>query len=484
MSDQVAKLSGPIRAQPRVRALVSFAAFCSVLAPLNSTMVAVALPEIRDDFGLSRGSVGWLISAYLITMAVAQPVAGRLGDQMGRGRLVRISLTMFVAVSVATSFSPNFSLLMLLRALQAIFGAALIPNALALIRERAPDGQLGRLNGLNAAAIAAAAGVGPLLGAAALALGSWRFVFPASLPFALVALLLLPHLHINDDPRPRASARPDWLGTAEYAGLLIAVSVLLSGSGAPANAPLHVVAWFVVGIAALLFAWGQRRSTTPVAAWNLFRYRSFLGASTQVLLINLTMYTTLLMVPFVVSDVLGGSATASGALLGTMALFMGLAAPPAGRLSDVRGRRFTAQLGAMLALAAVAWLEAALWRGLSELQLAGILALLGIGVGTATAAANTAAIESVPKPLAGTAAGTSSMMRYVGSIIGTGVLSGALNGDGGVGAEASDFSALVAIVLVMTAGSVVASRLVHVFPPQGSEELTAGQPPEAKPLGG
>jgi MFS family permease len=110
-----------VLAQPRTSGpkgqltLLAFATLCSDLAPLNSTMIAVALPRIRDDFGLAPGVVGWLVSGYLIAMAVAQPVAGRLGDQLGRGRVVRVGLLAFVAASVTTTFAPNFPVLIALR---------------------------------------------------------------------------------------------------------------------------------------------------------------------------------------------------------------------------------------------------------------------------------------------------------------------------------------------------------------------------------
>lgn len=444
--------------------LVAFASMCSVLAPLNSTMIAVALPQIRDDFGLTRGTVGWLISAYLIAMAVAQPVAGRLGDQLGRGRVVRAGLLLFIAASVATSFAPNFPILIVLRVAQAVFGAGLIPNAMALIRERASVGELGRLNGFNAAAIAAAAGMGPLLGAAALAAGSWRFVFPASLPFAIGALALLPRLGLQERRETR-QVKSDWLGTAQYAALLVLLTALLGGSEAASAGRGLLIAWGGFVLALWFFIWRQRLSPTPAAAWGLFRVRSFAAASAQVLLTNLAMYTTLLMVPFLVADVLDGGAGTSGLLLGVMALFMGLAAPLGGRLSDLRGRRLAAQLGGVLVLAAALLLVVSLRAGVTITQLAVLLVMLGAGVGVGTGAANTAAIESAPRALAGAAAGTSSMMRYVGSIVGAGVLAASLNAGGGLKPDATTFVALQLVIAVMAGMAVAAACLIHTFPP-------------------
>lgn len=460
--------------------LLAFAALCSVLAPLNSTMIAVALPRIRDDFALAPGTVGWLVSGYLIAMAVAQPVAGRLGDQYGRGPIVRAGLLAFIAASVATAFAPNFAVLIALRVAQAVFGAGLIPNAMALLRERAPAGELGRLNGYNGVAIAAAAAAGPLLGAAALAAGSWRLVFPASLPFAIGALLLMPMLRLNRSSGPDralAARRTDWLGTIECAGLLVAVTVLLGG--ARAWDATQVAGWIALAVGLAIFVQLQRRTSNPVAAWGLFRYRSFAAATTDVLLTNLAMYTTLLMVPFLVSDVLGAGASTSGVLLGVMSGFMGIASPLGGRVADLRGRRQAGLLGGALVLTAAALLFVVLLVGVTAFELSVLLAVLGAGVGIGNGAANTAAIESVPRARAGTAAGTSSMMRYVGSIVGAGVLSAAL-GSGGARPVAGTFLMLEVVIVLTAAGATLAAAFMHGAPP-AEDDLDARAPGMPEP---
>ncbi|MCI0849374.1 MAG: MFS transporter, partial [Chloroflexi bacterium] len=184
-----------------------------VLAPINSTMIAVALPELREDFGISHAEIGWLISAYLITMAVAQPIGGRLSDQLGRVRVFRAGLLGFLVCSLAATFAPTFAILVALRTGQAVFGAVLIPNGQAMLRETVPVSELGRINGLYGAVMSTSAAVGPLLGAALLALGSWRLLFLANVPIVAVALLLLARLDYTDRP---ARERPsiDWLGAA------------------------------------------------------------------------------------------------------------------------------------------------------------------------------------------------------------------------------------------------------------------------------
>src|SRR3970282_1586325 len=147
-----------------------------VLAPLNSTMLAVALPEIRQDFSVGHAEIAWLVSAYLIAMAVAQPLGGRLGDQLRRARGFRARPGGLPALSLAAAFSPEFSVLIALRTGQALVGAAVIPNGMAMLRESVPVRRLGFSSGLTGSAISLSAAAGPLIGSALLAARCWRVV--------------------------------------------------------------------------------------------------------------------------------------------------------------------------------------------------------------------------------------------------------------------------------------------------------------------
>jgi MFS family permease len=436
----------------------------AILAPLNSTMVAVALPDIRDEFSLGPATVGWLISGYLIAMAVAQPLGGRLGDQLGRARVYRAGLIAFLVISIAMAFAPNFPLLVVLRISQAVAGAVLMPNGMALLRTHAPPSQLGRVNGLNGSVLSFAAAVGPLAGAATLAVGSWRWLFPLSVPLIAVALLLLRRL--GDDPAERPSRTPiDWLGTALFVGLLVAITIQLESLGGGRSPWLVTLGWAAAGAAGAAFIWRQQTTLSPAAEWSLFKVRSFAGATGYVLLTNLAMYTTLLMIPFFIRDVQGKGTALAGLLLGAMSVLVAITAPFGGRFSDASGRRPACLIGAVVMLTGAVALLAGMRTDVSTAWLAGCLALIGLGLGIGVGAANTAAVESASVSLAGSAAGTSSMMRYLGSILGAGLLSGVL-ADGGSTADAATFRVIATAVVVTAALSVGAATLIHRFAPR------------------
>jgi len=462
-------------AAPRtsVPLLLTISALGSILAPLNSTMIAVALPDIRSEFHLSHAAVGWLISGYLIAMAVAQPLGGRLGDQLGRVRVLRTGLLAFLALSIAATFSPSFAFLVAFRVGQAVAAAVLVPNGMALLRTMAPADQLGRLYGINGGILSTAAAVGPLLGAGALALGSWRWVFPPSIPFVIVALFLLGRLEGGNE-RSGEPARIDWVGVALFVGVLAMLTLQLNDLRAADVSVPSLARWVALAAFAAAFAWRQRVTRSPAAAWALFRIRSFTASTSWVLLTNLTMYTTLLMIPFFVDDVLGRSAELAGVLLGAMSILVAIVAPIGGRLSDAWGRRPLSLAGGAVALAGSLALLASMRSGASPVELAISLAIIGLGLGLGSGPSTTAAVESAPAALAGSAVGTSSMMRYAGSIIGAGMLAGVLQ-SGSAGASDVGTFRLVTLVVVVTAALAVAvAAFIHRFPESAPERVAGG----------
>lgn len=441
-----------------------------LLAPLNSTMLAVALPSLRDDFHVSASAVGWLVSGYLVAMAVVQPAAGRLGDELGRARVFRAGLVAFLLSSLGAAASPNLPALITFRTLQAVSGAVLLPNAMGMLRAAVPTRQFGKFAGLNGAAIGGSAAAGPLLGGALLGLGSWRLIFLVNVPIVLLALAVAIRL-----PRQQTStkgAQADWAGLGLFATLLLALTVSLNQLRA-SNGLLLAGAILATCVLGAAFAARQRISRAPAAAWSLFRDRGFVGAASHILLMNLAMYTTLLAVPFFITDVQGRDAAVAGLLLSSMAVLQAGSAPVVGRISDAVGRRIPAIASSLLAIVSAAWLAISISAGASLISLVLPVALLGFGVGLGFTSATAAAVESAPMRLAGSAAGTQSMMRYVGSIVGSGALAGLLTVHDGAPAGLSTFRLLFLLVTAVAVLSLFAAVAIRPWPPASYERPEA-----------
>jgi EmrB/QacA subfamily drug resistance transporter len=457
------------RRAPGYLLLLTTVCLGGILAPLNSTMLAVALPELRREFDVGHAEIGWLVSAYLIAMAVAQPLGGRIGDQLGRARVFRFGLLAFLAFSIAAAFAPTFLVLVLLRTGQALVGAAVIPNGMGMLRESLPVKRLGRSAGLTGSAIALAAATGPLLGAELLEVWSWRLLFLVNIPMVAAALASLALLKYQDAPG-RQLPQIDWAGAVVFAGALTSLTFLLDSLRGAGLIAL-VAAAGVLGVLTALFVHRQRTSPMPIAEWRLFRVRSYAAATLYVLLANLVMYTTLLTLPFFLEELQGRSHHETGLLLSAMAILMAAVTPISGRASDRYGRRVFAVAGGAITLGGITVIVAGIDTDVSYGYLAIAMALLGLGNGMSFGAAATAAAESAPVEMAGVAAGMNSMMRYVGSIIGAGILGAVLTES--AAEDAGLFQLIFAILTALAAAGFVTAFFIHRFPPEQARSVAA-----------
>lgn len=350
-------------------------ALASALVPLNSTMIAVALPNVARDFDISKSHASILITLYLIAMLVGQPLAGRLGDALGARRLATIAVVGFGACSIAATLAPSFALLVVLRALQATFASALSPSVQAMLREVVPARERGRAFGLQGSVIGAGAGLGPVIGGLATAAFGWRAIFGVNLPIVVAVLY-----------------------------------VLRRHTPAPALAP------------------GQRTAAVVDPTAPAMFNRVFSAAFATQAMSTFAQYTLLLAVPIVL-DSRGWSAATTGLALTALTLGMVVMGPFGGRQGDLHGRRRPVLVGLSVTLVAVA-ASAAIGDSVPSWLLVTTLACFGLGLGVATPSIMTAGIEAAPEGRIGAAAGILSASRYVGSIAATLVLAGVVGDDG------------------------------------------------------
>jgi DHA2 family methylenomycin A resistance protein-like MFS transporter len=402
------------------RGLLLAVCLATSLVPLNSTMVAVALPDVARDLGVQPGSGLLLVSAYLVVTAALQPVAGSLGDRWGRRGLILGGVTVFGLSSVAAAVSPDLPVLVVLRCLQAAGGALALPNAAALVREALPPELRGRAFGTVGAAATVAAAAGPPVGGVLTASFGWRAVFLVNVPLALTAVWA--------GRRSLPPAVPRGGGSFDVVGALLLLAGLGGLSALLTTRPGGSTA--VLGIGAVALAWAafvphELRCRRPVLDPRLFRSRGVAAGSVAVAASNLALYVLLLAVPVLLSGRYGEATL--GLLLIPLPGATSLLSPIGGRLSDRLGRRTPAVLGLGLLTAALLPLVV-LGRLPSVPVLLVVLGLAGAGLGLAQAPVQAAAVEAVAPERAGMAAGAWSSSRYLGSIIGSAVLAALLHG--------------------------------------------------------
>jgi EmrB/QacA subfamily drug resistance transporter len=409
------------------RALLITVALSAILAPLNSTMIAVALPRIMHEFNASVGAVSWLIIGYLIVIAALQPVAGKIGDRLGRQPLLLCGFATFGIASTGAAFAPNLATLVSFRVLQAVAGAVALPNALALLRDCGPVAHRAARFGLIGSVVALAAALGPTLAGLLVAAAGWRAVFYVNAPIVLVGLVTVRWL--PPSTAPASGQTFDVVGSVLLCGILAGTGELLAngrGSPAPVTAAVSVL---VLVIASALFLQHELGHPDPVLDPRLLAIPSFAAASSAVALSSMSFYATLLATPIVLSARSGWTSIETGLALTTLSAPVIVFGPLGGRLADRRGRRLPAVAGH--ALAAAALFPLAFGADASQSMMLVSLPLAGIGFGLAAASLQVSGLESVASEHAGVASGFLSTSRSLGGMAGSVALAALLKGRSG-----------------------------------------------------
>ncbi|MCE0763778.1 MFS transporter [Pseudonocardia kujensis] len=402
-------------AEPSARRSLGAALLASSLLPLNSTMIAVALPDMAREFARPSGTVAQaVVASYLVAAIVLQSPGGKLGDRLGHRRVLALGEVLMAAGAVLGMVAGALGVLAVARVLMAAGGAAIVPATVALLRIELPAERRGRAFGLFGAIMSLAAGVGPVVGGELVGAFGWPSIFAVNLP-VLGIVAVLAATGRGREAEPQNGLPFDVLGSILLTATLAALVLGLEATGT-------LTAVLLAACAALLgaFVWWERRAADPVVAFGLFRSLPFTAGSLLVALQNLVTYTLLFELPQVLGVLLAVDSAGIGRLLVAMTATVTVASLAAGRLTDLVGPRPMAVGGVVVTLAAVGLLVTGDLSALRQLVLP--LALLGLGVGLATPAAQAASLAAVPRDHSGAAAGIGSTMRYLGGIVGVAAL--------------------------------------------------------------
>jgi MFS family permease len=429
--------------------IIAITAAASFLAPLNSSMVAVALPRIKHDFHVGVGPLTLLVSVYLVAVAVAQPVSGRFGDAFGHRRMILAGLAVLFLSSLGAAVAPTFWTLVLTRGVQGVSAAMVMPNGVAYLRRHVDATILGRSLGYNGAAISAGAAMGPVLGGLAVAAAGWRAMFLVNVPAAVIIALWVWSLPKDDVQRP---ARMNIDGVSLAALALAFAGLVAIGNAARVHQPaLAVGALAILPVAVAGYLLRYRQKGTGVVELRLFGRRDYAVAGASTALNNLVMYTTLIAMPIYLDELRGVGEAGIGLILFSLSVATVVVSPLSGNLSDRHGYRLPAVIGAAVLLGS-AVLLAAMVGHFGAWTVVFPLAAMGVGMGIVQASLQSAALRAWGTEVAGSASGTQSMMRYVGSVAGTALLAATLGSHPSMGD--------VRLLLVCLSGVAVLNFLV------------------------
>lgn len=404
-----------IAAPPAVAGTLAALAAAMLLSSLGTSVANVALPTFAGAFGASFQAVQWIVLAYLLAVTALVVSVGRLGDLVGRRRLLLGGIGVFTAASVACGASSALWMLIVARAVQGGGAAVMMALSMALVADVTPDGRAGRAMGLLGTVSAAGTALGPSLGGLLIEYLGWPSIFLVNVPLGLAAFVLAQHYLPRDTSRQQ---RPtfDLTGTALLVLTLLAYALAMTRARdamGPTSAALLVMALAGAG----LFLRVESRVPSPLVRPRLFRDRIVgTGFVTSALVTTVAM-TTLVVGPFYLSGALSLPPAAVGALMTAGPLAAALAGVPAGHAIDRFGAR-RVMLAGLVAVAAGCLALAVLpvAAGISGYVVPLVLTTAGFA---SFQAANNAAVMAATEPgQRGVIAGFLNLSRNLGLITG------------------------------------------------------------------
>ena len=417
----------------------------AILVPLNSTMLAVALPSVMGEFQVGAATVASLVTLYLGAVAIALPASGSLGDRFGHRRVFLVGVAAFALASALAATAVSFEILALSRVLQAASGALVSTSSVALIRAMAPADRRGSAFGLFDMLVSTSAAIGPLIGGLLVAGLGWRSLFVVAVPVALFAALavgaLAPPQRV-DSPRQllARSTCPAWA----------------SSRPSSSRCCWGCAGWRTAGRRRSR-SWRRPSSSCSSCSSSGARSirrsirdcspsRPFAAAVVGIFGATVILHATLVLVPLLVERLQGGDAQTSGFVLLGISALGALAAPIGGRVSDAVGRRRPAVLGTLASVAGLGalWLVA---PQSSTLVLGLLLAVVGFGMGMAGSPRQTAALELIEPERVGMAAGTYLTGRYIGGALGATLAGAVLGGTVTAAGVSTGFGILAAVAV-------------------------------------
>src|SRR5512133_2444256 len=401
----------------RILAIYSGLMVALLLAAIDQTIVATALPKVVSDLG-GITQYTWVFTAYMLGSTVTVPLYGKLGDVHGRKPLFIVAIVIFLVGSALCGAAQNMWELVIFRAVQGVGAGGIFPLTLAMIGMIVPPRDRGRYQGLIGSVFAGASIVGPLVGGFIVDNTSWRWIFYVNLPVGGLALAVI--LVTMPRRRTRQEHSIDWLGAAVLAAgtTALLLGLVWGGNEYPWDSPAVFGALAAAAILITAFALIERRVVEPIIPFDLLRNQTVASSVACMALVGAAMCGTISFVPLFVQGVIGTSATSSGVVLTPLILGAVVTSFISGQIVSRTGRyRPNTLIGpVVLGLG-----ELMLWRlgvNSTNSDAAKAMVIAGIGLGLMMQIFVLSIQNSVSRSAMGSATALSQFSRSIGATLG------------------------------------------------------------------
>ncbi len=404
-----------------VRWVIASLALSMLLSSLGTSIANVGLPTLAQAFNASFQLVQWVVLAYLLAVTTLIVSVGRLGDMIGRRRLLLTGIMLFTATSVGCSVAPTLGWLIAARARQGLGAAIMMALTVAFVAEAVPKERTGSAMGLLGTMSAIGTAMGPSLGGFLIAGLGWRSLFYINLPLGALTFVLA-YFHLPADRQNAKASRSgfDIIGTLLLTLTLAAYALAVTlghGSFGPANVVLLLMAFSIGGV----FLLAQSKAESPLIPLAIFRHSTLRAGFIMSTLVTTVVMATLVVGPFYLSGALLLDTTHVGLVMSCGPIIAALTGVPAGRLVD----RFGAHRMAIAGLVGMAIGTCILPMLPTSFGVPGYvvpLVVVTAGYALFQAANNTSVMTHIGADQRGVVSGMLNLSRNLGLITGASVM--------------------------------------------------------------
>jgi EmrB/QacA subfamily drug resistance transporter len=411
-----------VRARSNYALTFAVLATAAVAFSLLQSLVIPAIPQLEATLHTSESGASWLLTAYLLSAAIFTPILGRVGDMLGKERIIVAVLVALSVGSLISALATSLPVMLVGRIIQGA-GGAVFPLAFGIIRDEFPAERVAGAIGVMSAILGAGAGAGIVLAGPILVHLNYHWLFWIPLIMS-VAATIATALFVPESP-VRSPGRINWIGAVLMSGWLI--TGLLAISYAPTWGWGNSSVLGLFGATAVLLAlWvlSETRSRSPLVDMQMMRIRAVWTTNLAALLFGFGMFAMFIVLPQFtqtpthVGYGFGASVTQSGLYLLPFAVMMVIVAPMTGRLTVIVGSKMILVAGSLFA--ASSYLVLVLDHS-EEWTMYLATGLLGIGIAMGFASMANLIIEAVPAEQTGVATGMNTNIRNIGAALGSGI---------------------------------------------------------------
>ncbi|NWF95250.1 MAG: MFS transporter [Candidatus Thorarchaeota archaeon] len=404
-------------AAPGPYRLVAATSFGVLLSAMDSSIVNVSLATMEVSFGVGLLEIQWVVLAYLLILTSSMPLTGKFGDRFGKKRVFQAGMAVFVGGSLACALSPSLVVLVTCRGLQAVGASMMAANGLAIVTYFTTNENRGRAIGMNSVVLAAALGLGPVIGGILSQNFGWPSIFLINLPLGAIGFLVVARV-IPETERVH-EVRFDSVGAVLFflALLIFIHAISVSSSVSVIQSLIHLAAGLTVSV---VFILRERGFSSPIIPVSVLVDRRISTGIVSSILSYMALVPVSLLIPLWLQEAMDLTQSQTGLFLTVHPITISVTGPLAGLLSERIDTRIQSGLG--LGLEIVGLVIIALAVPNLPLMVAGVI-VMGTGLSVFSVSNGNSLMTSAPRNYMGVVSALTNISRTAGFSAGTAMTS-------------------------------------------------------------